>query len=82
VTGYVRQDDEPSAVRNTISRVERDLWPGQTGPGTIGSRHGRGYDFGAVRRVYCSDLAMAIGVLMALQLCGLLAAVQLIERLS
>jgi hypothetical protein len=32
--------------------------------------------------VYCSDLAMAIGVLMALQLCGLLAAVQLIERLS
>jgi hypothetical protein len=35
-----------------------------------------------MRRVYCSDLAMAMGVMIALQLCGLFAAVQFIHSLG
>jgi hypothetical protein len=35
-----------------------------------------------MRRIYSSDLAMAMGVMVALQLCGLVVAVEFIKSLG
>ena len=64
-------------------------WPGRSrtslverGDATYTAATMRSARFARVRRAYTSDLAMAVGGLVSLQLFGLLAALQFIQSIS